>query len=90
MIGLVWQLMREHVIQTLKTLSKNGVDITEADMIKWANEAVKRGGKSATISNFKDNSLKTGTYLLHLLNGIKKGTVDYALVSDGVSGMILE
>jgi plastin-1 len=84
-LGLVWQLMREHVIQTLKVLSKDGADITEADMIKWANDTVKRSGKTGTISNFKDPSLRTGVYLLHLVNGIKKGIVDYTLVTDGVS-----
>jgi plastin-1 len=89
-LGLVWQLMREHVIQTLKVLSKNGVEITEADMIKWANETVKRGGKADTISSFKDASLKTGTYLLHLLNGIKKGTVDYSLVTNGQKGVLFD
>ncbi|KAJ3416764.1 hypothetical protein HDV05_000138 [Chytridiales sp. JEL 0842] len=84
-LGLVWQLMREHVIQTLKSLSKSGVDITEADIISWANGAVKRGGKYSSITQFKDANLRSGIYLLDLLNGIKKGIVNYELVTPGIN-----
>lgn len=34
-LGLVWQMMREHIIQTLKVLAKNGKDVTDNDIIKW-------------------------------------------------------
>ncbi|KAJ3099745.1 hypothetical protein HDU97_002771 [Phlyctochytrium planicorne] len=84
-LGLVWQLMREHVIQTLKSLSKSGVDITDSDLIQWANGTVKRGGKSKTISSFKDPQLRNGIYFLDLLNALKKGIVNYELVVDGLS-----
>ncbi|KAI8609815.1 calponin homology domain-containing protein [Chytriomyces sp. MP71] len=83
-LGLVWQLMREHVIQTLKSLSKTGHEITEVDIINWANQTVKvRAGKNTTITQFKDAQLSTGVYLLDLLNGIKKGVVDYSMVTPG-------
>ena len=84
--GLVWQLMREHVIQTLLSLSKSGVSITDQDIISWANSAVKRGGKNSSISQFKDPALRSGVYLLDLLNGIKKGIVNYELVTGGMTG----
>ncbi|TPX36121.1 hypothetical protein SmJEL517_g01590 [Synchytrium microbalum] len=84
-LAIVWQLMREHIIQTLKTLTKGGHEITEADMIQWANEAVRSGGKASTISSFKDGGLRNGVFFLDLLNGVKKGVVDYKLVTDGVS-----
>ena len=88
-VGLVWQLMREHVIQTLRSLSSAGVEITDADMIKWANETVKRGGKHSNMNSFKDSGLSTGVYFLDLLNGIKAGTVDYGLVTAGTDGGFL-
>lgn len=84
-LGLVWQLMREHVIQTLLSLSKSGVSITDQDIISWANSAVKRGGKNSSISQFKDPALRSGVYLLDLLNGIKKGIVNYELVTGGMT-----
>ena len=77
--------MREHVIQTLKTLSKDGRDITEQDLIRWANETVRRGGRSSSMQSFKDGSLRSGLFFLDILNGMKKGIVDYGLVSDGRS-----
>ncbi|TPX44476.1 hypothetical protein SeLEV6574_g04469 [Synchytrium endobioticum] len=84
-LAVVWQLMREHIIQTLKTLTKGGHEITEADMISWANDAVRRGGKSSSIKSFKDGGLRNGLFVLDMLNGVKKGIVDYQLVSDGIS-----
>ncbi|RKP02291.1 hypothetical protein CXG81DRAFT_10976 [Caulochytrium protostelioides] len=84
-LGLVWQLMREHVIQTLKTLSKAGVEITDADMVAWANETVKRGGRDRRMASFKDPSLSNALFFLDLLNGIKKGIVNYDLVTPGTT-----
>jgi len=57
-LGLVWQMMRDHIIQTLKSLKNNDKDITDADIINWANETVKRGNRTSSMSNFKDPSLK--------------------------------
>lgn len=84
-LGLVWQMMRDHIIQTLKVLKSesNNKDISDADIISWANETVKRGGKSSTMSNFKDSSLKNGIFLLDLLNGIKPNTVNYDIITPG-------
>jgi len=57
-LGLVWQMMRDHIIETLKSLKNNDKDITDTDIINWANETVKRGNRTSTMSNFKDPSLK--------------------------------
>ncbi|KAK6092451.1 fimbrin [Batrachochytrium dendrobatidis] len=84
-LGLVWQLMREHVVQTLKSLSKAGHDITDSDIVKWANDAVKASGKSSTMSSFKDPSLHNGIFLLDLLQAIKKGIVNSELVTNGAT-----
>jgi len=91
-LGLVWQMMRDHVIQTLKSLSKNGVEIRDNDLISWANSTVKRNttsvvpkGASNSISSFKDSSLRNGHFFLQLLAGIKKGIVNPELVTPGVS-----
>lgn len=37
------------------------------------------------MQSFKDSSLKTGVFLIDLLNGMKPGIVDYALVTNGLS-----
>ncbi len=85
-LGYIWQLMRQHIIQTLKSISNKGRDITEADMIQWANATVKRGGKHSTIQSFKDPVLRNGVYLLDLLNGMSPGVVDYIMITRGIDG----
>lgn len=82
-LGLVWQLMRRNIVLTLKSLSTNGRDLTDSDILKWAQETVRKGGKSSTVRSFKDPSLGTGVFLLDVLNGIKPGYVYYDLVTPG-------
>jgi plastin-1 len=84
-LSIVWQLMRENIVQILKTLTKGGKDITDADIVSWANDVVKRQGKTSSMANFGDSSLKNGIFFLDLLNGIKKGIVNYDLVSRSTS-----
>ncbi|KAJ9100641.1 Fimbrin, actin-bundling protein [Naganishia friedmannii] len=82
-LGLVWQLMRLNISQTLASISKDGKGVSDTEMVKWANETVKKGGKTSTMKSFKDSSLSTGIFFLDLLNGIKPGYVDYSLVTPG-------
>lgn len=82
-LALVWQLMRRNIIMTLKSLSSGGRELTDTDILKWAQEQVKKGGKSNTVRSFKDPNLATGVFLLDVLNGIKPGYVDYELVTPG-------
>ncbi|KAG5440455.1 hypothetical protein PCK2_000483 [Pneumocystis canis] len=84
-LALVWQLMRQNIIQTLKSLSKDGKDITDSDMVSWCNQMSQRGGKSSKITSFKDPSLRSGIFLLDVLNGLKSGYVDYTLVTSGIT-----
>ncbi|ODQ66611.1 hypothetical protein NADFUDRAFT_46028 [Nadsonia fulvescens var. elongata DSM 6958] len=79
-LALVWQLMRRNIITTLKSLSSNGKEINDSDILQWAKQ--KAGGRS-TIRSFKDSSLSTGIFLLDVLNGVKPGYVDYDLVMPG-------
>jgi plastin-1 len=82
-LGLTWQLMRENIVHTLKSLTKNGRGVSDQDILRWANETVQKGGKQSKASSFKDSSLSTGIFFLDLLNGIKPGYVDYSLVTNG-------
>jgi len=78
-LALVWQLMRFHVLTTLKEVG-GGVAVSEDAMIKWSNELVKKHGKSTTMANFKDTSLKTSHFFLDLLDAIRPGCVDQAII----------
>lgn len=69
--------------RTLASISKNGKGVSDQDMVRWANETVKKGGKTSTMRSFKDPSLSNAVFFLDLLNGIKPGYVDYSLVTEG-------
>lgn len=84
-LGLVWQLMRLSINQTLASISKDGKGVTDQDMVRWANDTVKKGGKSSTMRSFKDPSLSNAVFFLDLLNGVRPGIVDYSLVNTGSS-----
>ena len=84
-LGLVWQLMRISINQTLASISKNGKGVTDQEMVRWANDTVKKGGKSSAMRSFKDPSLSSAVFFLDLLNGVKPGIVDYSLVNNGSS-----
>lgn len=83
-LALVWQLMRANIVATLRSLSaKGGKDITDQEIVRWANSMSQKGGKSSQIRSFKDPTLSSGVFLLDVLNGLKPGYVDYDLVTPG-------
>lgn len=84
-LGLVWQLMRRNIVNTLSALSQDNKLLTDNDMLKWANAQVAKGGKSSSIRSFSDPSISSAVYLLDVLNGLKPGYVDYDLVHQGAN-----
>ena len=84
-LGLVWQLMRRDISETLSALAQRlgKREITDAEMVKWANDQSKKGGKSSGIRSFKDQAIGNGVFLLDVLNGMKSSYVDYDLVTNG-------
>jgi plastin-1 len=84
-LGLVWQLMRKDIVNTLKGLAQRlgKREIADADMIKWANDMARKGGKSTQIRSFKDSGLTNAVFLLDVLAGMKSSYVDYDLVAPG-------
>jgi len=84
-LGLVWQLMRRDIVSTLGNLAKSlgKRDISDADMVKWANDMSRKAGKSSAIRSFKDHSLGNAIFLLDVLSGMKSSYVDYDLVYAG-------
>ncbi|KAJ5286920.1 hypothetical protein N7478_002606 [Penicillium angulare] len=86
-LGLVWQLMRRDITNTLSALAQRlgKREITDSEMIRWANDMSKSGGRTSAIRSFKDSSIGTGVFLLDVLNGMKSSYVDYDLVTPGRS-----
>ncbi|OGM39551.1 fimbrin [Aspergillus bombycis] len=86
-LGLVWQLMRKDITNTLSSLAQRmgKREITDSEMIRWANDMSRRGGRTSSIRSFKDQSIGSGIFLLDVLNGMKSSYVDYEIVTPGRS-----
>ncbi|KAL5604288.1 hypothetical protein BROUX41_002261 [Berkeleyomyces rouxiae] len=84
-LGLVWQLMRRNITVTLSDLARRlgKREITDTEMVRWANDMSRKGGKTSSIRSFKDPALSSGVFLLDVLNGMKSSYVDYDLVTPG-------
>ncbi|KAI0367171.1 fimbrin [Pilatotrama ljubarskyi] len=82
-LGLVWQLMRKNITQTLTSLSKSaqGRPISDTEILKWANTTAQKAKPGVKpIRSFKDPSLTTGIFLLDLLEALRPGIVDPTLI----------
>jgi plastin-1 len=72
---------RMNITKTLMGLSASGRPMTDQEMLKWANTTVQKAKPGArTIRSFKDPSLTTGIFILDLLDALRPGIVDPALV----------
>jgi hypothetical protein len=79
-LGLIWQMMRFNVLTILTSLG-GGQKIADNEIIAWANQKNSAHGK---ISSFHDPTLKTGIFLIHLIDAVRPGSVEQGLIeTDG-------
>ncbi|XP_028554385.1 fimbrin-2-like [Dendrobium catenatum] len=54
-LAFLWQLMRYNILQLLKNLKSNSCEkeITDADILNWANNKVKDSGRQSRMESFK-------------------------------------
>ncbi|KAL7130880.1 hypothetical protein ABFS83_13G161700 [Erythranthe nasuta] len=86
-LAFLWQLMRFNMLQLLKKLRSRfqEKEITDADILNWANKKVKNSGRKAKMESFKDKSLSNGLFFLELLSACEPRVVNWNLVSKGES-----
>eukprot|EP01133_Synstelium_polycarpum_P002555 gene2555-2929_t len=94
-LALIWQACKYHLLSILQSLRKTDTlrssggaggqakEVTEADIIRWANQKVTTIGKSTGINNFKDASIGNGLFLIDLLESVSLGAVNYGIVNPG-------
>ncbi|KAJ4798470.1 fimbrin 1 [Rhynchospora pubera] len=84
-LAFLWQLMRYNILQLLKNLRfhSHGKEITDADILSWANSQVKSSGKFSRMESFKDKSLSSGIFFLHLLSAVEPRVVNWSLITQG-------
>jgi len=85
LLGFTWQLMRYHMLKFLASLAKDGKQITDEDILKWANQTVADSGKKSSMKNFGDSSLATGIFFIDLLAAVEPKIIDWSLVTDGLT-----
>ncbi|CAL8177792.1 unnamed protein product [Prunus armeniaca] len=86
-IAYLWQLMRYNILQLLKNLRfhSHGKEITDADILEWANTKVSSTRSNSRMNSFKDKSLSDGTFFLELLSAVQPRVVNWSLVTKGVT-----
>ena len=76
----MWQLMRHDTMALLEKLGA-GKKISDADLLKWANDKVPaKAGKLHTLS---DAEIASGLFVLHVCDAVTPGVVDWDIVSTG-------
>lgn len=75
------------MLQLLKNLKSHSPvkEMTDGDILKWANKKVKSTGRTSKIESFKDKSLSTGKFFLELLSAVEPRVVNWNLVTKGES-----
>ncbi|PON94143.1 Dystrophin [Trema orientale] len=86
-LAFLWQLMRFNILQLLKNLRSHsqGKEMTDADILNWANKKVKSTGRTSHMESFKDKSLSSGIFFLELLSAVEPRVVNWNLVTKGES-----
>ncbi|KAL5562210.1 hypothetical protein UlMin_031957 [Ulmus minor] len=86
-LAYLWQLMRYNILQLLKNLRfhSHGKEITDADILEWANTKVSNTGSQVRMDSFKDKSLSDGIFFLELLSAVQPRVVNWSLVTKGVT-----
>ncbi|KAL8469839.1 hypothetical protein ACS0TY_032623 [Phlomoides rotata] len=87
-LAFLWQLMRFNMLQLLKKLRSRsqGKEITDSDILNWANKKVKSSGRKSHMESFKDKRLSSGLFFLELLSAVEPRVVNWNLVTKGESG----
>ncbi|KAI5389211.1 hypothetical protein KIW84_074748 [Lathyrus oleraceus] len=85
LLAFLWQLMRFTMLQLLRNLRSHsqGKEITDADILNWANNKVKKAGRTSQMESFKDKNISNGIFFLELLSTVEPRVVNWTLVTKG-------
>jgi hypothetical protein len=86
-LAFAWQLMRYATLQECAQITACS---DEGELLAWANgrvaaaaSAAGQPGELVKIRSWGDSELRTGMYLLYLLEGLMRGCVNWGEVADG-------
>ncbi|KAL4596901.1 hypothetical protein ACB092_12G197000 [Castanea dentata] len=86
-LAYLWQLMRCNILQLLKNLRfhSHGKEITDVDILEWANSKVSNSRSQSRMDSFKDKRLSDGIFFLELLSSVQPRAVNWSLVTKGIT-----
>ena len=81
-LGFTWQLMRYHLLKFLASLSVDGKQITDKDVIEFCNTQIQKSDldKKPQIKSFNDEKIGEGLYFIYLVASIEPEIVNWELV----------
>ena len=87
-LGLVWQMLRYHILKFISAVRTerfggSGGEVNDEQIIQYANDRVHKSGKSTTIQSFKDQSIKSGLFILDLLSAIEPRIINTEYITPG-------
>lgn len=84
-LAYLWQLMRYNMLQLLKNLRlrSSHKEISDLEIMNWANAKVKNTGRASQMESFRDKSLANGIFLLELLSAVEPRVVNWYIVTKG-------
>ncbi|XP_052207874.1 fimbrin-5-like [Diospyros lotus] len=84
-LAFLWQLMRFTMLQLLRNLRSHsqGKEITDNDILNWANHKVRSSGRKTQMESFKDKNLSNGMFFLELLSTVEPRVVNWGVVTKG-------
>jgi plastin-1 len=80
-LALVWQLMRYHTIKFLSHLTMHGAQVTDEQIVEWANKKVADAGRPSSMKSFRDKSLATSHFFFDLLHAVTPDIINWDLVT---------
>lgn len=84
-LAFLWQLMRFNMLQLVKKLRSRfqGREMSDADILNWANRKIRFSSRKSRIESFKDKNLSSGLFFLELLSAVEPRVVNWNLVTKG-------
>jgi hypothetical protein len=79
-MAVVWQMMRAHTLAILNKLAGGSGVISDNEIVEWVNKTLKEGGKSSSITSFKDPSISSSISIVDLVDSVKTGSINYDVV----------
>ncbi len=79
--------MRKYTLSLLAKLSPDGTPIVETEILAWANQRLE--GKGVRVRHFQDPVNRTALPVIHLIDAMREGVIDYSLVREGDSEEVI-